>query len=171
MLARIKKILNLIFKRRRKDTDGSEYSEYSQDNQGSPRSSRQPERRQFSKGLNGSEETEVIPLPPLKGNMLTYFHIGNLAKECLCHGYNIGIWQLDCSTGTKKNMNLYSYGKADPDLNSITGGMGLSEKFGILHMSQTWHIHGYLGTIGVNIETIVGKLYSFLCANYVHNDE
>ncbi|XP_062142921.1 voltage-dependent anion-selective channel-like isoform X2 [Drosophila sulfurigaster albostrigata] len=136
------------------------------------RRSRQPAEGDASSGAgetseDSSEVSKVDFIPPLEieKKMPTYFTMGILAKECLIRGFEIGVWHLEC-TMRSNNLSTYSIGKANPDLNSVSGGVGMREKFGSFSLAQAWQTDGLLGMIGANSEVLGAGVYSVLKGFY-----
>lgn len=83
-------------------------------------------------------DVEIIPPPPLEGEMPTYFHVGGWAKECLLHGFKLGAWQIFCNSTTTNGYHLTSFGEAYPTANNVFGGVEAYKEVGDLHVSLGW---------------------------------
>ncbi|XP_017001678.2 voltage-dependent anion-selective channel isoform X1 [Drosophila takahashii] len=87
---------------------------------------------------------EILPPPPMEGEMPTYFHVGLLAKMCLIHGYSNGLWKLQSTSKTEKDFFLSSFGEGYPTWNSVYGGLEAYKEEGNFHVSLAWLTDGYL---------------------------
>jgi len=87
---------------------------------------------------------EILPPPPVEGEMPSYFHVGLLAKMCLIHGYSNGLWKLQSTSKTDKDFFLSSFGEGYPTWNSVYGGLEAYKEEGNFHASLAWLSDGYL---------------------------
>ncbi|EDV98927.1 uncharacterized protein LOC6567102 [Drosophila grimshawi] len=149
-----------IFKSRKTEAHGDEDR-----GKDTPRDA--PPNSQDANDQNGSDiQEEIIRPDPFAGRMPTFFHIGGLATACLTIGYNIGAWHIDCTSKASDVCTLYNYGTARPDSKTISGGVGIRERIGMLNMTQVWQTEGILGTLGISTEDGDGRLNAMLRVAY-----
>lgn len=108
------------------------------------------------------ESETILPQPSVLGEMLTYFHVGANAKECLLRGYKIGAWQIQCRSEVD-GLTLSTYGEAYPKASDIFGGLEAYKEVGNGHVAIAWQTDKQiLANVGLKNHFSGGLCYSNL---------
>ncbi|XP_017059194.2 voltage-dependent anion-selective channel-like [Drosophila ficusphila] len=120
---------------------------------------------------NAEKDLEFLPPSPVEGEMASYFHVGFLAKMCLIHGYDHGVWKLQTTSKTENDFYLTSFGEGYPTWNSIYGGLEAYQEKGNYHASLAWLTdRSLLSDLGARGEALGGIWSSILKTNLTTSD-